>query len=71
MPNKFYIGSPDIAVCFTRGEDHSWTLPTLEAAIERAKNRLRSDLKEKAITIVKIVAIVYKAEPPIEVEIIE
>lgn len=68
--NKFYVGHEGIAGALHRDENHSYTRPTLDAAIADAKARLTLDSGLKQCIIVRIVRIVKRADAPITVEVV-
>lgn len=70
--NQFYIGSQTIADCIARGTESPWTHPTLDQAVQDAKDKLEDDRDLELMTIVKIVRVIRRKpiEQPIIVEVV-
>jgi hypothetical protein len=68
--DKYYVGAKHIGAAIGRhGHANGYAVPTLEEAIEQAKNTIR-DGGAECLVIVKIVAVVRR-EIPITVEAVE
>lgn len=60
ITNRFYCGAKDIITM-------PWAKPTEHIAIEHARHLLQQDPERKYVAIVKIVALVRRADTPIQV----
>lgn len=59
MSKRYYIGARDISLL---------VVGSLEEAIERARKTLQQDSRRESVNIVKVVAVVRRAEIPVIVE---
>ena len=65
--DKFYVGAKHIAASIASSENNEWSHKTFEDAIAHAKSQMENEGLHCAI-VVKIVAVLKRASPPIKVE---
>ena len=67
---KYYVGAIHIGEAIANGSNAACMRSTKEAAIEEATKKVQGDVTNCAV-VVKVVTIIRKAKPPIEVEDLE
>jgi len=65
--NRYYMAAQHISYAVSKGQNVAHMLPTLDDAIEKAKLEIAKGNTE-CVAIVKIVAVVRRQTPPVDVE---
>jgi hypothetical protein len=66
--NKFYVAAEHISVNVAQGFNDNWTRPTLDSAIEHAKEILAKNPSREGVVIVQMIRIVRRRTQPVIVE---
>ncbi len=67
---RFYQGAEHIAASIARGKNASITRDTMEDVVNDARAILARDPHRECVIVVEIVAVVYREQPPIKVDIL-
>lgn len=68
--HRFYMGAEHIGDAIARGMNAPITRLTMEDAIRDARKKL-ADSGVDAVVVVEIVAVVYREDPPVEIDILK